>query len=69
SLNPCVLDEKDCYASHIVVVTKVTDSSVTFHDPGLPPQENREVAKEIFEKAMTPPAKEDTNVIALRKRD
>lgn len=66
SVNPCVFQKQNCYASHLVVVVNINSKIVTFHDPGLPPQENRTVPRKIFEKAMIPPWKEDTNVIALK---
>lgn len=68
SLNPCVLQKQDCYASHIVVVTGVDSQGVAFHDPGLPAQKNKKVSKKLFEKSMTPPRKEDTNIIAIKLR-
>lgn len=66
SVNPCVFENKKCYWSHIVLITDINDRWVTFHDVGLPPVENRKISRKIFEKAMTKPWKEDTNVIALK---
>ncbi len=67
SINPCVLVNKKCYWSHVVLITDINDKIITFHDPGLPPVENKKVSKRLFEKAMIKPWKEDTNLIAVRK--
>jgi len=67
SVNPCVLDRKNCYYSHIVLITDISRGRVVFHDPGLPPYENRSVSRKVFERAMNPPWKEDTNIIAIKK--
>lgn len=40
------------YVGHFVVVTGYDDTSIWFHDPGLPPLENRHVSYELFQKAM-----------------
>ncbi len=66
SVNPCVFENKKCYWSHIVLVTDINDNWVTFHDVGLPAIENRKISRAKFEKAMTKPWKEDTNVVALK---
>lgn len=68
SINPCVLVKKKCYWSHLVLITDINEKTVTFHNPGLPPIENKKVNKRLFEKAMTKPWKEDTNLIAVRKK-
>lgn len=67
SLNPLVLQGKEGYWSHLVVVTNITEDAVYIHDPGLPPLENRRVPKTIFTKAVTKPGKEDTNLVAIKK--
>lgn len=67
SVNPCVFERKKCYWSHLVLVTGMDRNFITFHDPGLPPVKNKRVSKKIFEKAMTKPWKEDTNLIAVKK--
>jgi len=66
SINPCVLERKNCYWSHIGIVTGINKKTVTFHDPGLPGYLNRQVDKKLFEKSMTKPWKEDMNIIALK---
>lgn len=60
SVNPRILDNKKGYSSHSVVVTNMDASTITFHDPGLPPQENRKVTHRLFQKALQ-------DIIALRK--
>jgi hypothetical protein len=67
SINPLVLDGREGYWSHLVVITDINNDSVTFHDPGLPPQPNRVVSKKVFIESMTPPRKPDTNVVAIGK--
>jgi hypothetical protein len=68
SVNPCVFERKKCYSSHLVLVTDIDSRIITFHDPGLPPVKNKKVSRKLFEKAMTKPWKEDTNLIAVRKK-
>jgi hypothetical protein len=65
-INTCVVEEKECYTGHLVVTTDITDKTVTYHDPGLPPIQNKIVPRETFKKAMEPPGREDTNIIAVR---
>jgi len=68
SVNPCIFERRKCYSSHLVLITNISKDTITFHDPGLPPVENNKVSKKLFEKAMTKPWKEDTNLIAVRKK-
>ncbi len=68
SVNPCVFVKKECYSSHLVLITGIHKNTITFHDPGLPAKENYRVNKILFKKAMTKPWKEDTNLIAVRRK-
>lgn len=52
SINPRVLDRKKGYANHSVVIVSISNTKISFHDPGLPPQENRTVTKKQFQKAL-----------------
>lgn len=66
AVNPHALRKEEGYWSHLVVVTEVSKTEVTFHEPGLPPVPNRKVTPEIFAVAMTPPRLENTGVVAVR---
>ncbi|OGI22505.1 MAG: hypothetical protein A2808_03325 [Candidatus Moranbacteria bacterium RIFCSPHIGHO2_01_FULL_55_24] len=52
SVNPAVFQRRKFYAKHLVVITGMTDKSIRFHDPGLPPMKNRRVLKATFMRAM-----------------
>ena len=65
-VNPCVLDGKSGYAGHTVVITNVTKHFITFHDPGLPPQENRRASVKKFMQAMNYPTKNDATLTVVR---
>ena len=47
-----VLNDLGHYLGHSVVVTSVNEGNVTFHDNGLPPQENRVETGELFQEAI-----------------
>lgn len=66
SINPYILDNEEGYSSHLVVITGFNEDSITFHDPGLPPQKNRTVSKKTFEKAMQYPHKESADLFAVK---
>ena len=66
SVNPFALLRRAGYASHSVLVKDINTQYITFHDPGLPPLKNRKISLRLFEKAMTPPLKNDTNVMAVK---
>lgn len=52
AVNSKVLNDKEGYEGHSVVVSEVNDSEIWFHDPGLPAFENRKMSHEKFQKAM-----------------
>lgn len=56
------------YRPHMVFISDVDKKTLTFHDPGLPPMENRKVGRALFKRAISPPWREDTNLIAIRRR-
>lgn len=66
NINPFILNKKKGYSSHIVIITDMNKSKITFHDSGLPPQKNRKAPIKLFLKAMEYPYKEDASIIALR---
>ncbi|MFO0920240.1 MAG: hypothetical protein U0451_01050 [Candidatus Saccharimonadales bacterium] len=51
-VNSRVLNNKEGYAGHSVVVLDVDDQNIWFHDPGLPAFENRKVSHRLFQEAM-----------------
>ena len=66
NLNSRILNNKDGYAGHFVVITGIDDDHITLHDPGIPPHPNRKVSKELFEKSWGYPLRNSRNVIAFR---
>lgn len=65
-LNPYVLDSREGYAGHVVVVTDVQRKTIMFHDPGLPPDKNRTASIALFIKAMCYASKDSARFIAVR---
>lgn len=65
-VNSKVLNRKQGYVGHIVVVFGVTSSSVVLHDPGLPPRSNRRVSWKVFERSWAYPDKKAKNILAFR---
>lgn len=51
NINSSVLNKKPGYTGHSVVITGFSESTITFHDPGLPPMPNRSVPTALFETA------------------
>ena len=52
SVNSNLLNNKEGYEAHSVVVVACDDTSIWFHDPGLPALENRESSHAKFQEAM-----------------
>lgn len=67
SVNPYILRGKKGYASHMIVLTKVSKHFVFFHDPGPPGEADKKIQRTVFEKSMSKPAKEDGNIIGIKK--
>ena len=67
NINAATLHWLSGYSGHFVVVTEVTDTMVTIHDPGLPPKPNFQVSVSSFEAAWAYPEARDKNVLAIRK--
>ncbi len=65
-INAMVLDKKNGYSSHIVLITDINKKQIIFHDPGLPPYKNRIVTTQSFKKAMQYPYKEAASIIAIK---
>ena len=66
-VNANVLDRITGYASHMVLVTKITDTTIYFHDPGLPPIPNRRASIKRFMQAASYPDGKSADIIAIRK--
>jgi hypothetical protein len=66
-LNSRILNKKEGYSSHMVVVFNYKDGIFTLHDPGLPPHPNREVSEELFLQAWEYAGKEHKSLMAIRK--
>ncbi|MBU6214794.1 hypothetical protein KGM48_03070 [Patescibacteria group bacterium] len=47
-----ILDNTKNYSPHSIVITDVRPTRVSFHDPGLPPEENRSVSRKAFDQAL-----------------
>ena len=52
AINPNILDKKKGYGNHSVVIVDILKNHIIFHDPGLPPEPNRKVTKNLFKKAL-----------------
>lgn len=68
-INPFVIENENGYGSHSVVITNLEKNFITYHDPGLPPVENRKVPSKLFLKAMGYPQKESASLIAVKLRN
>lgn len=51
-INPRVLDNLPGYSNHSVVITGLEPKEVVFHDPGLPAEKYRHVARNKFDQAL-----------------
>ncbi len=51
-INPHTVNGRKRYANHTVLVLKVTQNHVYFHNPGIPPRMNQKVSKSRFQKAL-----------------
>lgn len=68
NINAAVLHWQQGYSGHFVVVTEVSESTVTLHDPGLPPKPDFQVSTASFEAAWAYPELRDKNLLAIRMR-
>jgi len=66
NVNSQCINNKEGYTGHFVVVKGHDDTGLYFHDPGLPPFENRQVPFPVFEKAWAYPNDYAKNIIAAR---
>jgi hypothetical protein len=68
NVNSRVLNGKEGYAGHFVLLTGYIHDGFILHDPGLPSLQNREVALPDFERAWAYPNGQAKNYIAIRAR-
>ena len=61
-----VLNNRDSYISHLILIIGFDKDNFIFHDPGLPPIKNRKVSKEIFEKAWSYDGESSHNITAIK---
>jgi len=66
NVNSHTLNNNEGYAGHFVVIKGFTNDSLIVHDPGLPPQENRMVDFNTFEKAWAYPSEKTKNIMAFK---
>lgn len=69
NLNAKILSEKSGYAGHSVVITGFEDNFIFLHDPGLPPQPDREITLDTFEKAWAYPNEKAKTLLAFRLKN
>ncbi|MGH7246254.1 MAG: C39 family peptidase, partial [Candidatus Levyibacteriota bacterium] len=66
NVNAAELNNKKGYVGHSVVIKGYEDNHFLLNDPGLPPQENRIVDFDIFEKAWAYPDEKAKNINAIK---
>jgi len=66
-LNSRILNGREGYASHLVLVYGLGDGCVYFHDSGLPGVEGRRETVELFEKACVSPTAGQWSLTAYRR--
>lgn len=66
NVNSSLLQGRQGYSGHFVIIVDVDDDEVIMHDPGLPPSPNFAVEKKVFEKAWAYPSVSDKNLLAIR---
>ena len=68
NVNSRVLNGRDGYSGHFVVVKGYDEVGLILHDPGPPASENRRVVLDDFERAWAFPDAKARNVIGIRVR-
>jgi hypothetical protein len=66
NVNSRVLNGRDGYMGHFVVVKGFDDDGFVVHDPGPPSTPNRRIEYELFEKAWAYPSSAVKNMVAIR---
>ena len=67
SLNAAVLDGKEGYASHVVLVYDMDDKFVYIHDSGMPSSEAQQLPIDLYVKASTTPTESKWSIIGYKK--
>tara|TARA_B100000959_G_scaffold232853_1_gene249944 strand:+ start:3465 stop:4100 length:636 start_codon:yes stop_codon:yes gene_type:complete len=65
-INSYMLESKEGYAEHSILIFHSEKNIFTIHDPGFPPKESRKVPTELFEKAWAYPNAESKNITAFK---
>lgn len=65
NINARVLQEREGYTGHFVVVTGVTSDGLWLHDPGLPPLQDRFCSWSLFDKAWSYPDIQARNAMLI----
>ncbi|MBI4226590.1 C39 family peptidase [Candidatus Roizmanbacteria bacterium] len=66
NVNSKILNKKEGYVGHLVVVFGYNNKSLYLHDPGLPPLKNREVAYDLFLRSWEYPNAKQKNIRAFK---
>ncbi|OGK23865.1 hypothetical protein A2954_07185 [Candidatus Roizmanbacteria bacterium RIFCSPLOWO2_01_FULL_37_12] len=66
NVNSFILNQKNGFAGHFVVVFGYDDKNLFLHDPGLPPLKNRKVSYDLFTKAWEYPSSKQKNIRAFK---
>jgi hypothetical protein len=66
NVNSRTLNKKKGFAGHFVLIKGLEDKNYVIHDPGLPPQENRKVNFELFNKAWAYPNNKAKGIMAVK---
>jgi len=69
TVNSRKLNNQPGYVGHSVVILSINDNEVVLHDPGLPPQPERHVSRELFEQAWADPNENAKNYIAIKPKE
>ena len=66
NINSRILNNKNGYVGHFVVIKSFNQEGFLLNDPGLPGIENRKVDFDLFNKAWSYPNEEAKNIMAFR---
>jgi hypothetical protein len=68
NINARVIQEREGYSGHFVVVTGVDAEGLQIHDPGLPPLQDRFCSWSLFDKAWSYPNIQARNAMIIDER-
>ncbi len=68
NINAHALYSENGYSGHFVLIKGFSEDTLILHDPGSPPNENKEVTLSVFERAWGYPEENAKNIIALKLR-